>query len=105
MADINKLIEDLNIHLKKLYPDYKGVYFHGSRFKETQVQDSDYDLVFIFDRVVDWKFEDEIWSIIYKYDLKYNIVIDARIYNSKEIKTPLTPFKENVLTNSKYYAA
>ena len=105
MAYINKLIEELNGELKKLYPDYKGVYFHGSRLNEKAQEESDYDLVFIFEREIDWKFEEEIWRIVYNYDLKYNIVIDARIYSSKEIKTPVTPFKESVLTQSKYYAA
>jgi predicted nucleotidyltransferase len=105
MADISKLIEELNTELKKTYPDYKGVYFHGSRLEDKSVEESDYDLVFIFGREIDWKFEDEIWNIVYKYDLKYNIVIDARVYNTNEIKTPLTPFKASVLSKSRYYAA
>ena len=80
MVDINKLIHELNLKLKKNYPDYNGVYFHGSRLKGKAQDDSDYDLVFIFDREIDWKFEEEIWRIVYNYDLKYNVVIDARIY-------------------------
>ena len=105
MTDLNKLIEELNSELKKLYPDYKGVYFHGSRLKGKAQDDSDYDLVFIFNREIDWRFEEEIWRIVYNYDLKYNIIIDARIYSTTKIKSPLTPFKESVLSKSKYYAA
>jgi len=104
MADINKIITELNNELKLLYPEYRGVYLYGSRLKDFTAESSDLDLVFVFDGKVNLKLEEEIWEIVYNYDLKYDIVIDAKVYELKDIKYPATPFRETVKNKGRYYA-
>ena len=104
MVDINKIITELNSELKLLYPNYKGVYLFGSRLKNDTVEGSDLDLVFVFEGGVNSKLEEAIWEIVYNYDLKYDIVIDAKVYELKDIKYPATPFRERVRNKGRYYA-
>jgi len=103
MIDINNLIDELNKELKSKYPDYKGIYLHGSRLNGTANEDSDYDMVFVFDRDVDWKFKKEISDILYEIELKYEILIDARIYSYNEVETPATFFKETVRQEGRFF--
>jgi|WetSurMetagenome_2_1015567.scaffolds.fasta_scaffold07190_8 predicted nucleotidyltransferase len=102
--DNNILIQDLINTFTLKYPDFKGVYFIGSRAKNKFNESSDYDLVFVFDRKINSYFKDEIRSLIYSFDLKYNIVIDSKIYNFKDILDPITPFRNNVRKEGIYYA-
>lgn len=103
MISINNLIAEINEELKLRYHDYRGVYLHGSRLREKVNEDSDYDLVFVFDRKIDWKFKKEISDILYEIELKYEILIDARIYSFKEIETPTTFFKETIRQEGKFF--
>ena len=103
MNSINALITELNNDLKNKYPDFKGTYFHGPRLNGKPAEDSDYDFVFIFDRNIDWKFRQEVLEIIYDFELKYEILIDARIYRADEIIKPTSLFKETVKQHGKYY--
>ena len=104
MADISKIITELNLELKQHYPNYKGLYLYGSRIKNDAAEGSDLDLVFVFDGGVDLKLEETIWEIVYNYDLKYDVVIDAKVYELQDIKNPITPFRETVRDKGRYYA-
>lgn len=101
---IEDIIKEINIILTKKYKDFRGSYFFGSRKKGSHNIDSDYDIVFVFDRKIDWVFKKEIIKIIYDIELKYDIFIDAKIYNTTEISEPTTPFRHSVLTEGIFYA-
>lgn len=103
MVNVNILIAELNAELKNKYHDYKGIYFHGSRLNGKPAEDSDYDFVFVFEKDIDWKFKNEVLNIIYDFELKYDILIDARIYNAKEIIKPTSLFKETIKQHGKFY--
>lgn len=100
-----ELINELSKILKKKYPDFKGIYFYGSRAKGSFSEDSDYDVVYVFDREIDWRFEYEVKDIIYDYELKYEFFLDNRIYNYKDIQNPSTPFRFNVKSEGIFYGA
>jgi predicted nucleotidyltransferase len=100
---VNQIIHELMIELKNKYPDFKGIYFFGSRARGKYHEDSDIDLALVFDRVIDWKFKDEIISVIYGYELKYDTFIDSFTYNYQEILNPVTPFKQNVKCEGIFY--
>ena len=98
-----KLINELREILKNKYPDFKGIYFYGSRARGDFSEDSDYDLIFNFDREIHWNFEYEVKDIIYDYELKYELFLDSRKYSSKDIQEPATPFRINVKSEGIFY--
>ena len=97
------LIRELITDLKSKYLDFKGIYFFGSRIAKKYSEESDLDLPFTFGRNINRKFKDEIRSLVYDYDLKYDIVIDSHIYNYRDILNPITPFRNNVKTLGIFY--
>ena len=97
-VEIEQIISELNIRLTERYNDFHGIYFFGSRTKDT------YNMVFVFDRKINWRFRKEIIKIVYDIELKYDIFIDAKVYNNKEISEPITPFRQAVINEGIFYA-
>ncbi|HRE41734.1 MAG TPA: nucleotidyltransferase domain-containing protein [Ignavibacteria bacterium] len=93
---IKKFINELNSSLLKNYPEFKGTYFFGSRAFGYEQQHSDYDIAIIFDRFIDWKFESKISEVLVDLMLKYNVVIDYKIYSSSDILNPITDFRRMI---------
>jgi predicted nucleotidyltransferase len=106
MPDINikKIIMDLKEELKKKYPDFDGIYLFGSRVRDDYKEDSDYDIILAFGHNVDRRLKKEISSIIYRYELDNNIILDEHVYRHSDILNPATPFRQNVLKEGRYYA-
>ncbi|MBM2815529.1 MAG: transf 2 protein [Ignavibacteria bacterium] len=102
---IEKIINALKDELKRDYPDFKGIYFFGSRARGDYNDDSDYDLVLVFDRVIDWRFKDNLRRRVIDYEIDYSILIDSHIYNYQDIIEPITPFREKVKNEGIYYDA
>jgi len=101
---IEEIISKLNEQLKKSYPDFKGLYFYGSRVAGKGTKDSDYDIVFLFERKkIDRSLKDEIISLVYDYELENDIIIDVRVYTFQSIQNPKTPFRLNVKTEGVFY--
>ncbi|MDO8548594.1 MAG: nucleotidyltransferase domain-containing protein [Ignavibacteria bacterium] len=98
-----ELIDELSKVFKEKYPDFKGIYFYGSRARGNFDEDSDYDVVYVFDREIDWRFEYEVKDIIYDYELKYEFFLDNRIYSYKNIQEPSSPFRTNVKSEGIFY--
>lgn len=104
MKKIENIIEEINGFLKTKYQDFRGIYFFGSRARGNFKSESDYDLVFVFDRKIDWRFENEITREIFPFLIKYDIVIDPHIYQISDIENPKTPFRMNVKKDGYFYA-
>ncbi|MEW5821766.1 MAG: nucleotidyltransferase domain-containing protein, partial [Cyanobacteriota bacterium] len=49
--NISKIINDLNKLLSQKYSDFKGSYLYGSRAKGNYKEDSDIDIVVLFDQL------------------------------------------------------
>ena len=49
------------------------------------------------------KFEREILDLIYDFDLKYDLIFDAKIFSSEEVSNPKTPFRSVIKEKGIYY--
>lgn len=93
----------LNEKLKNIYPSFEGIYFFGSQRRGDANQFSDYDLVFSFSSEVNQKLKNEVYKIVYEYEVNNYIIIDCHIYSHSQIKNPNTPFKKNVKAEGIFY--
>ncbi|NLF83615.1 MAG: nucleotidyltransferase domain-containing protein [Candidatus Gastranaerophilales bacterium] len=101
--DILKIIEELNIKLSSAFQDFEGVYFYGSRQKNTHREDSDVDLVAIFKNVNRNK-RMKIWQIVGELEYKYDVILDLHPMTLAELKQ--NPFYyEQVVDFGKFYEA
>lgn len=103
--DFEKIIRELNEILKKKYIDFKGTTFFGSRNRGDFSSDSDFDVAVLFSKEPGWEKENEVLDIIYEMELKYDIVIDGKVYQDAEIKKQNTPFRVNVMREGTFYGA
>ncbi len=62
-----------------------GIKLFGSKARGNFTAESDIDLLVVFDREVDWKFRDEINSLIFPINLKYDMFLSARIYSTNRL--------------------
>ena len=85
---VNIIIKELIEELKSKYTDFKGIYFFGSHARGEANDDSDIDLAIVFDRFIDWKFKNQILSIVSEKEIKYDSIIDSIILNSLEKRKP-----------------
>ncbi len=94
--------ELLNI-LKEKFPDFKGLYFFGSRARGDNNAESDYDFLLVFDRHIDWKFESTVRGVVCEFMINNDLLIDSIISSKKEIDNPSTPLEVNVKKEGIYY--
>ena len=101
--DIRTFLARLNHALKIVFSDYRGVYFYGSRQRGDFRDDSDYDLVFVFETKPDWRKEDLVRELVYQQEVEHNLVIDGKYYAQDEIAHARTPFCETVCQEGEFY--
>ncbi|MBU2446194.1 MAG: nucleotidyltransferase domain-containing protein [Bacteroidetes bacterium] len=95
------LLEYLKEKFKIKYPDFKVLYLFGSRARGDYSQDSDFDLVAIFDSV-DKDKDFKIFGIISEAEYKFDTLIDIQILTEEEFK--FNPFfYEEVIKNGILY--
>ncbi len=83
------ILAEVNSLLRTRFSDnLKDVILFGSRLSENFKDESDYDILVILKKKVDWKKEREISDILYDIELKYNIVTDTHIICEAELETP-----------------
>lgn len=99
------IIHELNHIIKKKYDDFIGITFFGSRFRGDFSKESDFDIVILFSRKPKWQEENDILGTVLEVELKYSIVIDAKVYQESEIKKQNTPFRVIVSQEGEYYGA
>jgi len=101
---IRTVINQIKDEFHQNFPNFQGIYLYGSRARGDEHEDSDYDIVVVFDGKVDWRLKKTIRKMILNYELVHNIIIDSSIYNSEDLIQPATPFREEVLKDGIYYA-
>lgn len=104
MNTIEEITGELARELVRVFPDYRGVYFYGSRARGEERSGSDYDMVFLFEHKPDWREKQRARDIIYAKELEYEIVIDSHFYAREEIENSSTPFRETVRDEGFFYA-
>jgi predicted nucleotidyltransferase len=93
---LNELIGKLQSQFENQLRDIK---LFGSKARGDFDEASDIDIFIVFDCNVDWKFKDQIYAIIFDIDLKYDVLISARIYSAQKLaekRMQALPFIKNV---------
>ncbi len=103
--EFEPIIYELKSKLKKKYDDFVGITFFGSRCRGDFSKESDFDIVIMFSRKPGWQKESDVLGFVLELELKYDIVIDAKVYHEAEIKKQNTPFRVAVLREGAYYGA
>ena len=103
--EFEPIIHELKNILKARYDDFVGISFFGSRYRGDFSIESDFDIVIMFSKKPGWQKESDILGYVLEMELKYDIVIDAKVYHAAEIKMQNTPFKVAVLSEGAYYGA
>lgn len=103
--DFEPIIYELNSKLKEKYDDFVGITFFGSRCRGDFYKESDFDIVIMFSKKPGWQKESDVLELVLEMELKYDIVIDAKVYHDAEIKKQNTPFRVAVLREGAYYGA
>lgn len=100
--NISELIKELNNLLAQKYSDFKGSYLYGSHAKGNFKENSDVDLVIMFEKLNRQK-DLEICGIIGDLEYKHNIFIDFQTFTPDRLK--LNPFYyEEVTQKGIFYA-
>lgn len=101
--DISEVIKELNSRIKEKYSDFRGSYLFGSRARGDYREDSDVDVVLLFDKY-DRNKEMEIYDILSDLDYKYDLVIMGMLYTMKELERNYI-FHNEVVNKGIYYNA
>lgn len=65
--------------------DIKDVILFGSRATGKAHKNSDYDVLIILNSDYNWKYEEQIVSVVYELELKYDIFIDIKVISTYEL--------------------
>ena len=103
--DFEKVIRELTRKLRRKYSDFSGITFFGSRSRGDYSTASDFDIVVLFSKKPEWTRENDVLDMVYETELKYDIVIDAKVYHDEEIRKQNTPFRVNVMREGIFYGA
>jgi predicted nucleotidyltransferase len=101
--EFEQVIKELNTDLKKKYDDFVGITFFGSRLRGNFSEDSDFDIVIMFSNKPGWQKEGDVLGVVLEKELKYDLIIDAKVYHEAEIKKRNTPFRVTVCDEGAYY--
>lgn len=100
---IEKIIKELIEVLKTEFPDFHGIYLFGSRARGDFSMSSDYDIAIIWNGDINRQLKDRIISIIYDYELKFDIFLDTHIFSYNDILYPSTPLRMNIKTEGSFH--
>ena len=88
--------ENINIvkELKKILIEHvdnniKDVILFGSRATGSASKYSDYDVLVILKQDYDWHYRNEILRVVYKLELKKDIMIDIHLLSTNEVSNTL----------------
>jgi predicted nucleotidyltransferase len=93
-----ELLEQCRDTVRKLAPGAE-VILYGSRARGDAGPESDYDLLILVDRPVDWQLEDRIRRHLYHLELESGAVLTVNAYSRADWSSPLyhaMPFHRNV---------
>ena len=102
--DISEIVKELNSKIKEKYSDFKGSYLYGSRARGDYREDSDVDVVLIFDKELDYDAEKSIYGISGEIDYKYNVVTMPLTFTMEQLERNYV-FHDEVVNKGIYYDA
>lgn len=100
--EISAIIKELNKLIKAKYDDFQGSYLYGSRVNGAFQENSDIDVVVLFEDMNNDK-DLELSGIINDLLYKYGIYIDLQAYTPDKLERNPAYYKE-VVQNGIFYA-
>jgi DNA polymerase sigma len=82
----NEIIQRITQNISQEFKDFTGLYFFGSRTKQNYLNNSDYDIVLVFDNL-DYRKELKIAGIISKLEYENNVFIDYKTFTTSGNKS------------------
>lgn len=99
--NIVEIISELNMLIAEKYKDFKGSYLFGSYARGDYTEDSDIDVVALFDEY-DRDKQMELYGITADLDYKYDVVISLIPRTLKELERNCV-FHNEVVNKGIYY--
>jgi len=82
------IINELKSLLEQKFPQLVAkIIMFGSRVKGTADEFSDYDILLILNKQVDWRLEKEIQSVCWDIDYKFDLVTDVKMICIDDLST------------------
>ncbi len=94
------LLREIKSDLEKNFSrQIQKVILFGSRINETAREYSDYDVLIITHKTIDWEVKDRILDVISDINVRNDIMIDVHIISEPELETikGKQPFIENAI--------
>jgi len=86
MKNILGIINQINKKIKSLYSDYNGVYLYGSYVNNQQNDNSDIDLVALFEKALNIEDRMKLWNIIGRLEAEFDITLDLHPMSRQELE-------------------
>jgi predicted nucleotidyltransferase len=75
-----KILKELHDILENKFPEtVDKIILYGSRARGNADKFSDYDILLILNKNIDWRLENEIQDVCWEIDYKYNILTDVKM--------------------------
>lgn len=104
MKKIDYIIEKLNKKIKDFYSDFNGVYLYGSYANNCEKNDSDVDVVALFNNSLNREERMDLWGIIGRLEAEMDVVFDIHPMTVEELeKNPI--YYNQVVNKGIYYGA
>ena len=98
MDNITLLREMKQILEKEFGPLIKRIILFGSRVDGTAGKYSDYDVLVVVNKNIDWKTADEIRSVLYDLNIEHEILISVQVISESELNA--LPGKQPFIQNA-----
>ncbi len=86
MKDVTNIIESLKNQIHSLFSNFYGIYLYGSYANKTNKDNSDIDIVALFDTKLAREDRMKLWCLVGLIEAKYNVIIDLHPMNKEELK-------------------
>lgn len=86
MYNIVDIINTLNRKIKSAYKNFNGVYLYGSFANQTNTENSDIDLVALFEKSLNRNERIELWSLLSDLEAEYDVFFDLHPMSENELK-------------------
>jgi len=102
-SNSNQIINEIKNVLTTEYGELiQSIVLFGSRAKGNATQDSDYDLLVILNRDIDWKFEKQLSKTFYRIELEKDIFTDPHYISVNQLSNSIVG-KDPLFTNAIKY--
>ena len=102
MKNLEEIILHLNKKIKNLYSDFNGVYLYGSYATNNATENSDIDIVALFENKLSRQKRMDLWELIGKIEAETDVIFDLHPMTVAELeKNPL--YYNQVVNKGIYY--